>query len=40
LSPEQLEVLQTFISDLTEESAEAPPAEAEAPAKAEDAPGT
>jgi transcription termination/antitermination protein NusA len=42
LSPEQLEVLQTFISDLTEESAEAPRAEAEteAPAKAEDAPGT
>jgi N utilization substance protein A len=40
LSPEQLEVLQAFISDLTEESAEAPPAEAEAPAKAEDAPGT
>jgi N utilization substance protein A len=41
LSPEQLEVLQTFISDLTEESAEAPRADAEgeAPAKAEDAPG-
>jgi len=41
LSPEQLEVLQTFISDLTEESAEAPRADApgDAPAKAEDAPG-
>jgi N utilization substance protein A len=40
LSREQLEILQAFIADLTEESSEAPRAEAEAPAEAEDAPGT